>query len=102
MDIEEDKEFYPIMESVKTHGVRAKIIPFKTKRKGFGDLIGYLPHKSICGNFYVMLVYEFDSNMILAEPIKNRQAETICDEFIKMHKILKSRGRDPKVYIMDN
>ena len=30
------------------------------------------------------------------------QAETICDAFLKMHKILKSRGCGPKFYIMGN
>ena len=66
--------------------------PIQHQEKGFSDLTGALPQKPICGNLYVMVVYEFDSNAILSEPNKNRHAETIRDEFIKMHKILKSRG----------
>ena len=49
-----------------------------------------------------MVMYDYDSNAILDEPIKNRQASTIHYAFLKMHKIIKSRGRDPKVYITDN
>ena len=49
-----------------------------------------------------MVVYDFDSNMIIDKPIKNRQAATTCDEFLKMHRILKPRGNDLKVYIMYN
>ena len=30
------------------------------------------------------------------------QAETICDVFIKSHKILKSRGIDTKFYMTEN
>ena len=33
---------------------------------------------------------------------KNSQAANINDDFLSMHKILRSRGSEPKVYIMDN
>ena len=49
-----------------------------------------------------MFMYDNYGSSILADPIKNRQAETICDALIKIHNILKSRGSDPKVYIMEN
>ena len=49
-----------------------------------------------------MVLYEYDSNKILAGPIKNGQASTIRNAFLNIHKILKSRGSNPKVYIMDN
>ena len=47
-------------------------------------------------------MYDYDSNAILAEPIKNSQAATICDVFLKLHKVIKARGNKPKFYIMDN
>ena len=49
-----------------------------------------------------MFMYDYDSNEILVGPIKNRQAETIRDAFLNIHKGLKARGVNPKVYIMDN
>ena len=49
-----------------------------------------------------MVMYDYDSNAILAEPIKNMQAGTIYDAFLNIHKVLKSRGSDQNIYIMDN
>ena len=49
-----------------------------------------------------MVIYNYDSNAILDKPIENSQAETISDAFLKIHNILKSRGRNPKIYIMGN
>ena len=46
-------------------------------------------------------MYEYDSNAILAEPIKNRQTETIYDALFKVHKVLKARVNHPKVYITE-
>ena len=47
-------------------------------------------------------MYDYDSNAILVEQIKNRQAATIRDAFLNIHKVLKARGNDPKFYIMEN
>ena len=102
MDIEEDKYFYPFIETVQTDEACATIIPFNTKRKGFSNLTGALIHKSSHGNLYFMVMYDYGSNEILSEPIKKRQAATIRDSLLKIHKILKSRGSKPKVYIMEN
>ena len=87
---------------MKTHELCATIIPFNIKVKGFNDITGAFPHNSIRGNLYVMVVYGYDSNEILAKPIKNIHAATILSAFLKIHKILKSRGSEPKFYIMDN
>ena len=94
--------FYRDKETVNKDELCAKIIPFNIKRKGSSYITRALPHKSSRGNLYVTVMYDYDSNAILAKPIKNRQAETIRDGLLKIHKILKSRGSDPKVYIMDN
>ena len=71
VEVEEDSNFYPDSETVKTHEMCATIIPFNINRKVFGDLTGALPHKSSRGNLYVMVLYDYYSNAILAEPIKN-------------------------------
>ena len=49
-----------------------------------------------------MVMYDYDSNAILAKPIKNKQAATIRIDFINIRKILKAIVSDPKVYIMEN
>ena len=49
-----------------------------------------------------MVMCDYDSNTILNEPIKNNQAATIRDSFLKVHKVLKARGSKPKSYILVN
>ena len=55
---------------VKTHEFCATIIPLDIKKKCFSDLTGASPQNSIRGNLYVIALYDYDSNAILAKPIK--------------------------------
>ena len=50
----------------------------------------------------MMLVYYSDINVILPEPIKNKQAVIIHDALIKMHKMFKLILNYPKVYVVGN
>ena len=47
-------------------------------------------------------MYDYDRNAILDEPIKNMQAVTIRNEFLKVRKVPKTRGSNPKLYSMEN
>ena len=87
---------------MKTHELCATIVPFNIKRKGFSNLTGSFLNKSSKSNIHFMVMYDYNSNAILAEPIKNGQAATIRYAFLNTHKILKPRGSEPKFYIMDN
>ena len=55
---------------VKTFEVLSTIIPFEANGKAFHDLTGRFPHKSSQGNEYLLVHYDYDSNGILAEPLK--------------------------------
>ena len=55
--------------AIFTHELCATIIPFNTKIKGFSDLTGAFPHKSSKGNLYFMVMYDYDRNAIMSEPI---------------------------------
>ena len=44
-----------------------------------------------------MVMYDYYSNLILAEPIKNMQSEIVHDAFLKVHKVLKAIGSNPNV-----
>ena len=70
VEVEEDRDFYPESETVKAHELCATIGPFSLNRKGFSDITGAFPHKSSRGHLYVMVLYDYDSNEILAEPKK--------------------------------
>ena len=43
-----------------------------------------------------MVIFDYDSNAILVEIIKNRQAATIRDAFLYTQKVLKARVNGPK------
>ena len=43
------------------------------------DLIGIIHHCSASGHAYLLVRYIFDANVILVEPLRNRQENTIAD-----------------------
>jgi hypothetical protein len=49
-----------------------------------------------------MVLYEYDGNAILAEPIKNRTAAELLRAFQVMEKKLTARGLQPKLMRLDN
>jgi hypothetical protein len=69
--------------------------------KSYTDLTGRFPCKSELGNLYVMVLYAYDANAILVEPIKNRSDS----EQIKAMELLINRankGSKLQVQWMDN
>ena len=53
------------------------IIQTRNTGKQYTDLTERSPYRSRRGNNYVFVAYHFDDNVILALPIRNRQAKTI-------------------------
>jgi hypothetical protein len=100
--LSEDEDFAPAPSSTKTFDVCGTIIPFVATRTGYHDLTGAFPHKSSRGNQYIFVLYDYDGNAILTQPIKNRQAATIRDAWLSLHQVLQRSGNAPNLYIMDN
>ena len=69
----DDDKFPQSPTPVKTYDCIGSIQPFKAKEKGYLDLTGRFPYKSARGNQYILLVYDYDSNAILVQPLPNRQ-----------------------------
>ena len=63
----------------QTYDCCATIVPFTQSNKAYMDLTGKFPHQSTRGNKYVLVVYDYDSNGILVEPLSSRQAGVIKD-----------------------
>ena len=80
----------------------ALITPFHEKNTAYSDLTRRFPHVSSRGNNYMLIVYDYDSNAILVEPIKSRAAAVIRNVWGKLNHILCSRGRKPHLYLLDN
>ena len=71
-------------------------------RKMYTDQTGRVPVTSSCGCNYIMIAYDYNSNNILAEPIKSRTSLHIKNAYQKMRKLLCSRGLAPKTHELDN
>ena len=66
------------------------------------DQTGRFPTTSSRGNTYVFLLYDYDSNAILAEPIKSRSQQEILRAYKTLFLLLKQRGLTPKLQRLDN
>ena len=97
-------DFFPPSDTpnVKTTEICAALFPFTAKETAYVDLTGRFPYRSSRGNQYFLVIYDYDSNAILAEVLKNRTAGEIKHGFMKLNSILSNCGCQPKLYILDN
>ena len=70
--------------------------------KIYTDQTGAFPILSSKGNRYIFILYHYDTNSILAEPIRNRTAGELVKAHDKLVKSLVQRGYSPKLHILDN
>ena len=78
------------------------IIKSSPETTTYADLTGRFPHVSSRGNKYIFVMYDFDSNLIQGEAIKNRQAKTLVDAWKKLHTNLTRHGHPTRHFILDN
>ena len=104
LDLETKQCFFPQMSNIptKTYDCVAQLVPFEAKNKGYMDLTGRFPYKSSSGNEYILIVYDYDSNAILAEALSSRQGAEIKRGWKTINEKLKSRGNTPNIYVLDN
>jgi hypothetical protein len=70
--------------------------------KIYTDLTGRFIAESSTGNNYLFVLYDYDSNAILCEPIKNRTKHSILAAFQMLHTKLVKAGVRPKLQRLDN
>ena len=82
------------MKQQKTNKICAYIHHIKSSREGtaYGDLTGKYQIQSLNGNNYILIIYHYVSNTILAEPIRNREKGTILTAYRKIHQQLPNCG----------
>jgi hypothetical protein len=68
----------------------------------YTDQTGRFPVVSSKGNKYIIILYDYDSNAILAQPIKDRTAPELLRAFQVMEQELVARGLKPKLTKLDN
>jgi hypothetical protein len=70
-------------ETDMDHGIKTRFVFAATIDAGqiYTDQTGEFPVVSIRGNKYIMILYDYDSNAILAQPIKDRTAPELLKAF---------------------
>ena len=66
------------------------------------DKTGRFPVTSSRGSKYPMVLYEHNSNTILAEPLTSRNERTLIRSTRVLHAYLSYRGLTPQYQILDN
>jgi hypothetical protein len=62
----------------------------------FSDQTGHFPIQSLCGNKYIMVMVDIDSNTILVEPMKNREDAKMIQAYNTLLLRLKRANIIPK------
>jgi hypothetical protein len=86
-------------QGIKTQFVYAATID---AGKIYTDKTDIFPVVSSKGNKYIMILYDYDSNAILAEPIKDRTVPELLRAFQVMEQELVAPGLKPKLMKLDN
>lgn len=68
----------------------------------YSNLTIQLPHISSRGNKYVLTIYDYDANVVLAGVLKTQQAKETAAVWEAKHLQLIKNGHDIKYYILDN
>jgi hypothetical protein len=63
--------------------------------KVFSDQTGRFTTTSTSGNAYLMIIYDYDSNFIHAEPLQSCSGPCILAAYQKVHTLFMSRGLQP-------
>jgi len=70
--------------------------------KIYTDQTGRFPVTSTRGNKYILFMYNYDSNTILAKPLKTRTGSDLLAAYIKIQSLLEQRGLKPKIHYLDS
>jgi hypothetical protein len=85
-------------------GIKSQYVYAATIDAGqiYTDQTCRFPVVSNKGNQYIMILYDYDSNAILAQPIKDRTAPELLKAFQVMEQELVAGGLKPKLMKLDN
>ena len=90
----------PEILTEQTHQLFLKVTECSSKI--YTDQTWRFPVTSSCGYNYIMIAYDYDSNNILAEPIKSRTSLHINNAYQTMRKFLCRRGLTPRTHVLYN
>jgi hypothetical protein len=90
----------PTIEAATAYAF-SSIVDMETTGKSYSDLTGKFPVRSDRGNLYVLVVYFYDDNAILVEPMKNRGDGEQIKAYTNVLERAKT-GTKLKMHWMDN
>jgi hypothetical protein len=90
------------VRNLRLHLLSTKELEQEWKHKTASDQTGRFPLTSRRGHKYIMILYDYDTNYIFAEPIKSRETDELVRAYTKCHDILTKRGFTVKYHKMDN
>ena len=98
-----DDDYHPTQgNGVKTYEYASIILPFHARTTSYVDLAERFHNRSSRGNEYIYVLYDYDSNTILAQPVKNRHAKTLTTAWETLHNKQTNHLHQTKHYIMEN
>jgi hypothetical protein len=92
-------------ETDQDHGIKTQFVYYAATIDAgqiYTDQTGRFSVVSSKVNKYIMILYDHDSNAILAKPIKDRTAPELLKAFQFMEQELVARGLTPKLMKLDN
>jgi hypothetical protein len=94
---------FPPQHPTQTHSVFAAIgLADVHNQVIYTDLTGAFPVTSQAGNKYMLILYDYDSNAILVESMKNRSDHEALCAYEVLYGILTDHGLQPRLNILDN
>ena len=102
--IETDAYTFPSSEepNIKSHQCFTTLVSFEKTAKAYSDQTGKFPYTSSRGHKYLLIIYDYDSNAILQQPLKTKTAGELTKAWTILHKKLSIGGSQPEIYILDN
>lgn len=91
-----------LQDQKKTRDVIYALTTYNEKDLAAGDLTGRFSYRSSRGNQYVMIMYNWDSNLIWGLPLKKRTALEIVSTWTQLNAQLTTSGFKPNLFIFDN
>jgi hypothetical protein len=86
------------------HGIKTQFVYAATIDAGqiYNDQTGIFPVVSKKGNKYIMILYDYDSNALLGQPIKDLTAPELLKVFQVMEQELVAKGLKEKLMKLEN
>ena len=73
-----------------------------TQQKIYSDQTDRFLYKLSRGSQYLLVMYDYDSNVIMFQPLKSRQSKEMAQAFTKCCNKLRISPKDPNLFVLNN